>query len=135
LDVDGGAAVVFDTTGEIQANIDNYIDGGAADVVVENLGASSGGFYTPGAANYFAGCNDASIQDVGFVESWDELGEAPGGGYLGQGRSVLVIAGHLYVVSLADGTYAKVLVTASDNTAGTVSVDIAHQTAVTAYFK
>lgn len=52
------------------------------------------------------------VQDVGFVNSWDEIDAAPlgAGSYPDATHSVEVLAGHVYAVFTGDNHYAKVWV-------------------------
>jgi hypothetical protein len=59
------------------------------------------------------GQNGARVQDLGFVENWDEIDAAPlgGGSYPDASYSVQVLPGHVYAVFTGDGHYAKIWVT------------------------
>lgn len=54
----------------------------------------------------------ARVQDLGFVNSWDEIDTAPlgAGSYPDATHSVEVLAGHVYAVFTGDNHYAKVWV-------------------------
>ena len=59
------------------------------------------------------GVNDARVQDLGWVATWDEIDKAPlgDGSYPDALYSVQVLEGHVYAVFTGDDHYAKIWVT------------------------
>jgi hypothetical protein len=70
--------------------------------------------FDPGAGSRhgIVGVNGARIQDLGFVQSWDEIDEAPLGlgSYPAAEFSVQALTGHVYAVFTGDNHYAKLYV-------------------------
>lgn len=89
---------------------ENYItDSGLGDIMCER--------FNPGAGvrAWIDGINGAFVQDLGYMQDWDDAGEAPTGGYASAGHSVEAILGHVYAVWTSDDHYAKVQVTEIDD--------------------
>lgn len=51
------------------------------------------------------------IQDYGYTEYWEEIGEAPTDGWSSSSEGVEVISRHTYIVRTADGYFGKIRVT------------------------
>jgi len=58
------------------------------------------------------GQNNAQIQDLGYVSSWDEIDTAPAGAgsYPDATHSVEVLDGHVYAIFTGDNHYAKIYI-------------------------
>jgi hypothetical protein len=74
---------------------------------------------------HMASGND--IQDVGYTQSFDEIGYAPADGWATVGELELIL-GHTYVIWTEDNHYAKIRVTAVNLADGYVTLQWAYQT-------
>lgn len=93
---------------------------GLADVYVDD----AGDVYYLNAADTLT-----DIQDVGYSQTFDEIGYAPIDGWSELGYVELIV-GHTYIIWTNDYHYAKMRVVAIDKLAGRVSFDWAYQTDV-----
>ncbi len=115
FDLSQGARVPWDaSTADVYVDHDTLFRG-AETLIVINLNAA--GLAT-------------DIQDMGYHESFDEIGWAPDDGWSDL-RKYELIAGHTYVVWTSDYHYAKMRVTALAHETGWVSFQWAYQTADT----
>lgn len=79
-------------------------------------------------AFYLNVSNDSTdIQDVGFTETFDEIGYAPQNGWSQLGYVELIL-GHTYVIWTSDYHFAKMRVVSINSGTGMVSFDWAYQT-------
>lgn len=60
------------------------------------------------------GINGGKVQDIGYMNDWDDADEAPIDGYAEPGHSIEVLMGHVYAVRTGDNYYAKIQVTGID---------------------
>ncbi len=87
---------------------DYNTDSGLGDIMCER--------FDPGAGMraWIDGINGAAVQDMGYMQDWDDADAAPTGGYASAGHSVEAILGHVYAIWTADDNYAKIQVTEID---------------------
>lgn len=97
--------------------------GSVADIKVESFDAGLG------RRHGLVGANDARIQDLGFVSTWDEVDKVPLNlsSYPSDNFSVQALPGHVYGIRTGDNHYAKIWVrTVNSNNFG-VRLSVAYQ--------
>ncbi|MCI0494345.1 hypothetical protein L0Z72_05010 [candidate division KSB1 bacterium] len=60
---------------------------------------------------WLAGMNNGGLQDLGYMDNLDGADIAPASGYSQQGKSIAVLAGHVYAVKTGDNHFGKLIVT------------------------
>jgi hypothetical protein len=105
---DAAAGFDFNTLTVVSVPASGYTNTNGADIINEAFDPSSGGNIRP----WLAGMNGAGLQDLGYMGSLDDADIAPSAGYSEQGKSISVLAGHVYAVKTGDNKYGKLIITA-----------------------
>ncbi|MBU1699354.1 MAG: hypothetical protein KJ970_20255 [Candidatus Eisenbacteria bacterium] len=98
--------------------------GGSGDIMVER--------FNPGAGvrAWIDGINSGWIQDIGYMQDWDDADEAPETGYADAGHSIEALMGHVYAIWTGDNHFAKIQVTDIEPSFEWIKVKAAYQPAV-----
>lgn len=101
--VNGGSSRYLDVAGDPPTPSASSTN---ADVLCQSFNAGAGDRHG------MVGVNSARVQDLGFVQTWDEVDQAPlgSGSYPDAAYSVQVLPGHVYAVFTGDNHYAKLWV-------------------------
>jgi len=85
--------------------------------------------FNPGAGTraWIDGINGAFVQDLGFMDNWDDADAAPPSGYAGAGHSVEALVGHVYAVWTVDDYYGKIRVMDIDHDYEWIKIKAAFQ--------
>ncbi len=72
--------------------------------------------FNPGAGvrAWIDGINGGEIQDIGYMNDWNDADEAPGSGYAETGHSVEALMGHVYAIKTGNNHYGKIQITGID---------------------
>jgi len=95
----------------------------SADIYIDRFNSEL--FINAGNLNSFFG----DIQDMGYTETFDEIGFAPDTGWSAVGFFELIL-GHTYVIRTAEGNYAKLRLKLMNLASGLVQFDFAYQTVI-----
>jgi hypothetical protein len=106
-------------TSDLDGNYDTSTGG---DIMAER--------FDPGAGSrlWLDGINGAVIQDIGYMQDWQDADVAPADGYVETGHSIEAILGHVYAIRTADNRYGKIQVTGLNVSGGTIDFKAAFQT-------
>jgi hypothetical protein len=104
---DSKAGFDFDTFTVVAVPTSGYTNDNGADLINEAFDPSNAG----NIRLWLAGMNGAGLQDLGYMENLDKSDVAPEQGYSEPGKSISVLAGHVYAVKTGENGYGKILVT------------------------
>ncbi len=104
---DGRAGFDFDTFTVVSVPASGYTSDNGADLINEAFDPSSAG----NIRSWLSGMNGGGLQDLGYMDNLDGADVAPSGGYSQEGKSIAVLAGHVYAVKTGENNYGKIIIT------------------------
>ncbi|MBN1561476.1 hypothetical protein JW998_14590 [candidate division KSB1 bacterium] len=104
---DSKAGFDFDTFTVVSVPAAGYVNDNSADLINEAFDPGSGG----NIRTWIAGMNGAGLQDLGYMDDLDGADIAPESGYSEEGKSIAVLAGHVYAVRTGDNNFGKIIIT------------------------
>jgi len=104
---DSQAGFDFNTFSVVQVPTAGYTSSNGADIINEAFDPSSQG----NIRSWLAGMNGGGLQDLGYMTDLDDADVAPADGYSEEGKSIAVLAGHVYAVKTGDNHYGKLIIT------------------------
>lgn len=104
---DSKAGFDFNTLAVVSVPATGYTNTNGADIINEAFDPSSAGDIRL----WLAGMNGGGLQDLGYMDNLDAADIAPEQGYSQQGKSIAVLAGHVYAVKTGDNHFGKLIVT------------------------
>ncbi|MCI0514479.1 hypothetical protein L0128_14790 [candidate division KSB1 bacterium] len=105
--VDAQAGFDFNTFKVVSVPVTGYINDNGSDLINEAYDPSAAGQIRP----WLAGMNGAGLQDLGYMDALSEADFAPEKGYSDPGKSIAVLAGHVYAIKTGDNHYGKLIIT------------------------
>ncbi len=104
---DTQAGFDFNTFKVVSVPATGYSNDNGSDLINEAYDPSKGSQIRP----WLAGMNGAGIQDLGYMDALSEADMAPEMGYSEAGKSISVLAGHVYAIKTGDNHFAKIIIT------------------------
>jgi len=104
---DTQAGFDFNTFTVVEVPAAGYTNTNGADIINEAFDPSKANNIRP----WLAGMNGGGLQDLGYMKNLDGADIAPEDGYSEEGKSIAVLAGHVYAVKTGDNHYGKLIVT------------------------
>lgn len=104
---DTKAGFDFNTLAVVSVPATGYTNTNGADIINEAFDPGSQGDIRL----WLAGMNGGGLQDLGYMDNLDGADIAPAAGYSLEGKSIAVLAGHVYAVKTGDNHYGKLIVT------------------------
>ncbi|MBN2001629.1 hypothetical protein JW935_29075 [candidate division KSB1 bacterium] len=104
---DTQAGFDFDSFTVVSVPTNGYTNDNGADLVNEAFDPSSAG----NIRSWLSGMNGGGLQDLGYMENLDGADVAPADGFSQEGKSIAVLAGHVYAIKTGDDNYGKIIIT------------------------
>lgn len=104
---DTQAGFDFNTFKVVPVPATGYTNDNGSDLINEAYDPSKGTQIRP----WLAGMNGAGIQDLGYMDELSVADMAPENGYSEAGKSISILAGHVYAIKTGDNHFAKIIIT------------------------